>query len=233
MNPFKAFMESARYRYNTSSSEHFTEYLRKKGVSIGKNVRFYEPRTITIDITKACLLTIGDNVRITRGVVILTHGADWHVLREIYHQPFGSAGRVTIKNNVFVGLNSIILKDVVIHENSVIGAGSVVTKDVPPGTVVAGNPARPVMTIDRYYEKREKQQLSEARTWARAIHARYGRLPEPDDFTEFFHLFLKRDPAAFGSIPVRLQVDRYYDEFLQSRPMFNSFEDFLRYCDLS
>lgn len=147
--------------------------------------------------------------------------------------PFGSAGRVTIKNNVFVGLNSIILKDVVINENSVVGAGSVVAKDVPPGTVVAGNPARPVMTLDRYYEKREKMQLAEARVWARAIRERYGRLPVPDDFTEFFHLFLKRDPAEFGGIPVKMQVDKYYNEFLQSKPFFNSFEDFLRYCDLA
>ena len=51
---------------------------------------------------------------------------------------------VIIGDNVFIGNNSIILKGVTIGDAAVIGAHSVVTKDVPPGTIVAGNPAKPV-----------------------------------------------------------------------------------------
>ena len=47
-----------------------------------------------------------------------------------------------IGNNVWIGMNAIVLKGVTIGENSIIAAGAVVTKDVPPNTVVAGNPAR-------------------------------------------------------------------------------------------
>jgi len=49
---------------------------------------------------------------------------------------------VKIGNNVWIGMNAIVLKGVTIGDNSIIAAGAVVTKDVPPNTVVAGNPAR-------------------------------------------------------------------------------------------
>ena len=48
---------------------------------------------------------------------------------------------VIIKDNVWIGMNAVILKGVTIGENSVIAAGSVVTKSVPANVVVAGNPA--------------------------------------------------------------------------------------------
>jgi len=48
---------------------------------------------------------------------------------------------VVIKDNVWIGMNAIVLKGVTIGENSIVAAGSVVTKDVPPNSIVAGNPA--------------------------------------------------------------------------------------------
>src|SRR5207247_9840370 len=48
---------------------------------------------------------------------------------------------VKIADNVWIGMNAVILKGVTIGENSVVAAGSVVTKNVEPNTVVAGNPA--------------------------------------------------------------------------------------------
>jgi acetyltransferase-like isoleucine patch superfamily enzyme len=55
---------------------------------------------------------------------------------------------VKIADNVWIGMNAIILKGVIIGENSVVAAGSVVTKSVEPNTVVAGNPATVVKTFE-------------------------------------------------------------------------------------
>lgn len=54
----------------------------------------------------------------------------------------GTSRPVIIHDDVFIGMNCLILKGVEIGEGSVIGAGSVVSKDVPPRTMVGGNPAR-------------------------------------------------------------------------------------------
>ena len=54
---------------------------------------------------------------------------------------------VHIKENVFIGAHSIILKGVVIGENSIIGAGSVVTKSIPSNQIWAGNPAKYIRNV--------------------------------------------------------------------------------------
>ncbi|POB65431.1 galactoside O-acetyltransferase, partial [Vibrio vulnificus] len=66
---------------------------------------------------------------------------------------------VHIKDNVWIGANSVVLPGVTIGENSVIGAGSVVTKDIPANVVAVGNPCRvlrPIGEHDRRYFYRDK-----------------------------------------------------------------------------
>ncbi|MBF8148506.1 acyltransferase [Winogradskyella sp. F6397] len=96
-----------------------------------------------IDVHRGSVI-IGDNCLITSGVKILSHdGAS----RMLNIDDFGNGG-VVIGNNVFVGVNAVILKDVHIGDNSVIGAGAIVSKDVPPKSLVVGNPGKVIRTLE-------------------------------------------------------------------------------------
>lgn len=60
---------------------------------------------------------------------------------------------VTIEDDVWVGTDAIILKGVTIGKGAVVAAGAVVTKDVPPFTLVGGNPAKVIKVIEPYYSQ--------------------------------------------------------------------------------
>ncbi len=217
--------------YICRSSESYVEHLRKLGVRVGEQTKFYDPSSNVVDITRPYMISIGNKVKITRGVKILTHGFDWCVLRECYKRPFGSAGRVDIGDNVYIGMDAIILKGVKIGRDSIVAAGSVVTKNVPDCSVVAGNPAKVICTIHELYEKYISREKHEAASEAYSISSQLGRSPKPEDFKEFFYLFIERDPNCFGNIPVQLQVGDYMREFLNSKPEFDSFDDFMVYVN--
>lgn len=64
-------------------------------------------------------------------------------------------GKIDIKENCFIGDSAIVLSNVTIGRNTIIGAGSVVTKNVPPNSVAAGNPAKVISTVPEYIKKIE------------------------------------------------------------------------------
>lgn len=84
----------------------------------------------------------GKSVKIGNGVNIAW---DCNILDRDYHA-FESENEVVksvvIEDHVWIGVRSVILKGVTIGEGAVVAAGSVVTRDVPPGCLVAGNPAK-------------------------------------------------------------------------------------------
>ncbi|SMC75995.1 acyltransferase [Pedobacter africanus] len=123
-------------------------YARRKGVKVGKNCRIYT----TNFGTEPWLIEIGEKVTVTSGVIILTHdGSTW-----LFNDQKGrrySYKKVLIGNNVFIGVNSIILPGVKIDDNVVIAAGSVVTKSVPSGVLIGGNPAKIIGSYDEYKKR--------------------------------------------------------------------------------
>ena len=56
--------------------------------------------------------------------------------------------KVVIEDNVFIGMNSLILKGVTVGENSIVGAGSIVTDDIPPNCIALGIPAKMIKKIE-------------------------------------------------------------------------------------
>jgi acetyltransferase-like isoleucine patch superfamily enzyme len=95
-------------------------------------------------------VTIEDNVFVGHGVVFINDSypraintagslqteADWKVEKTV------------VKTGASIGSGATILSQIVIGENAIVGAGSVVTKDVPPNSIVAGNPARLLRTME-------------------------------------------------------------------------------------
>lgn len=97
-------------------------------------------------------VTIGDKVNLAQNIVIsgLNHSYE-DISKNIYDQGV-STKIVVIENDVLIGANSTILSGVHIGQHVVVGAGSVVTKNIPPYSVVVGNPARVVKRYD--FEKK-------------------------------------------------------------------------------
>ena len=110
-----------------------------KNVVLGKNCNIQAHVTIS----NGCIL--GDNVFIAPNSSLLN---DKYPKGILLTPPI-------IKNGAQIGGGVTILPDVTVGEEAVIGGGSVVTKNVAPRTVVAGNPARVVMTLKQYGAKRD------------------------------------------------------------------------------
>ena len=93
-------------------------------------------------------ISVGDRVLIGANVTITD--TDFHPLDPQERQEDINAGRsapIAIGDDVFIGMNSLILKGVAIGNGSVVGAGSVITQDVPAHTIVAGNPASVIRVL--------------------------------------------------------------------------------------
>jgi acetyltransferase-like isoleucine patch superfamily enzyme len=114
----------------------------QKNASVGRRCKVSSHTFICEGVTIEDNVFIGHSVtfindsypRATAGGQLQTE-ADWKVEKTV------------VKQGASVGSGSTILSKVTIGENAIVGAGSVVTKDVPPNTIVAGNPARVLRTL--------------------------------------------------------------------------------------
>ena len=228
---------------NKADSAAYVRHLREIGVAIGEDVTIYAPTKTFIDEQYPWMISIGKHVRITEGVKILTHDYSWSVLKvadnieEDYWEGgiFGASGKVTIGNNVFIGMNAIITRNVTIGDNVIIGVGSIVTKDCESNSVYAGNPARKIMSLEQFYQKRKELQLKEAKELALAYNERFAKKPDKEVFHEYFMLFAdKQDILSCEAFNNKMNLcgnrEQSFEYLQENQPVFASFEEFLKYC---
>lgn len=109
-------------------------------IRVGRNV-FINQNCTVYDLGG---VDIGDDVLIGPNVSLITSG---HPLEPSRRSSGVVAAPIVIERNVWIAAGATVIGGVTVGENAVVAAGSVVTRDVPPSTLVGGNPARVIRSI--------------------------------------------------------------------------------------
>lgn len=114
------------------------EYARKMGVKIGRgcyiSTRFFP--------SEPYLVEIGNYVRIAPYTKLFTHGGLWSQRKKHPELSLEHFGKISIGDYTYIGEQCMIMAGVSIGSNVIVGASSIVTKSIPDGVIVAGNPAK-------------------------------------------------------------------------------------------
>ncbi|MEG4352232.1 acyltransferase [Microcoleus sp. LAD1_D3] len=159
-------------------SEEYTEFLRRHGnlYAIGENCSIW-PNTV---FGYPAYVRIGNNVDFS-SCTLLGHDGSIAMLDRAYNVKLEAVGKIDIRDNVFIGFNAIVLRNVTIGPNAIVAAGAVVTKDVAEGDIVAGVPARPIGRVEDLVKKLQAE--TQSLSWADLINSREGSFDpeiEPD-----------------------------------------------------
>jgi len=118
-----------------------------RGVKFTNRRSVFIGRDVVIDNRYPELLTLEEDVWLTRGVTILTHSYVSRHQSEILGMK-ETVKAVIIRRGAFIGAGSVILPGVEIGEMAYVAAGSIVNKNVEPRMLVAGNPIKPIRKLD-------------------------------------------------------------------------------------
>ena len=136
---------------------------RWRGVKIGRHV--WIGYDAIIETSHPHLVTIGDRSTIGIRATIIGHN------RELKG--------VVIEEDVTIGAGAIVLPSVTIGRGAIVSAGSVVTKSVPPKTMVRGNPAQPIATVE--FPLRQDVSVKQFAKGLKPIRARSSQPTKPSE----------------------------------------------------
>ena len=166
------------FRYNPYT---IAEKFRKQGAKVGKNC------SIQIDYlaSEPYLVEIGNNVAIAPGAAFITHDGASVIFRDEF-PALRHFGKIIIEDNCFIGSGSIITAGVRVGKGSIVGPMSVVIREVKPGSMVIGNPAIQVSTVEKYKERCLKE-------WKRQGLDKFDYLFEGRDKFEVQEIMMSRE----------------------------------------
>lgn len=147
------YFDSRRYMF------FYNKLLRFVGLNLKGEPRFIAKSVNFDDFNR---ITLGDRLVVSMNVYFLTHDYSYTTaliaLNEKPKTDVGIFRDIVVGNNVFIGMNSIILPGTTIGDNVIIGAGSVVRGNIPSNAVVAGNPATVLGDIKDYAQKAKSRE---------------------------------------------------------------------------
>lgn len=138
------------------SSSKRAKYIYKHNIfaECGENL-FFQPRKLPADPK---FIKFHNNVVVAADVTFVCHDVMYILYRNMKNKPMVQhIDCIEVMDNVFIGLGAVIMPGVKIGPNAVIAAGSIVTKDVPPNSIVGGNPAKVIGDFDKLIAKREEE----------------------------------------------------------------------------
>ena len=218
---------------HTYSSEAYIRYLRSSGVAVGDYCHVYQPKTVSIDTFRPYLLTIGNNVVICAKTTIITHDYSHTVVCNMFGRNVGDAKPVSIGNNVFIGIDAMILMGTTIGDNVIIGAKSVVRGEIPSNCVVSGNPAKVICPIEHYFQKRIEAEEKCAINNVLLCRERLGRNPTIQEMGDAFAwLYLPHTAETIEKYPSFFRLPGKNNEilkesFLKTEPKYDGYNDFI------
>jgi acetyltransferase-like isoleucine patch superfamily enzyme len=147
----------------------YADFLRLHGgfYAIGRDCQI----NIDVNVTDPAYVRLGNNVTLST-CTLIGHDGSIGVLGRALGVRVDSVGKIDIRDNVFIGFGAILLPGITIGPNAVVAAGAVITKDVPPGTVVGGVPARPIGSFEELARSLEAE--TEKLPWGELIKNRQG-----------------------------------------------------------
>ena len=123
------------------------QYAKSLGVKVGDNCRIYGDIFYS---TEPYLIEIGDNTLISGSVSFITHDGAVFSFNDGKGDILGNFGRIKIGKNCFISFGATIMPDVEIGDNCLVAAKSLVTNSFPANSMIIGNPAKVVSSIEFY-----------------------------------------------------------------------------------
>jgi maltose O-acetyltransferase len=146
----------------------YRRVLIRNGVVV-RGMPIYIHHSVAFDAHSPGAITLGDGCAISGEVKLLTHDFSMNVIHQMRSGPESNddivlRAPIVVGDYAGIGIGAIIMPGVTIGRGSIVGSGAVVTKDVPEGVVVGGNPAKVICSVDDWWNKsRDKFQSIERR----------------------------------------------------------------------
>jgi maltose O-acetyltransferase len=151
MSPMATVRRQLRGRLSRALGQPDVRWLSQQGLRIGRNV--YIGGGCHFDLGFLPLISIGNDATIAPGVRVIAHDASMR-----HSTGHALIARVHIGNHVYIGAGAILLPGVNLGDGAIIGAGAVVRGDIPPGSLVVGNPAQVVGSVEEFAGRHRQRQ---------------------------------------------------------------------------